>query len=452
MPVADGRFRFDADEVSHGARLWTNMLGLMATHAWLEQRNREMKSLPNGERAIVAGVEDYEAAYRIFESTCERSVVNLSETHKKILDAAYRLQEEMKVKKGEWDPHDGLSQRKIAQKAGISQSTVSENKTFLTKSVKILRETEGGGLALVKEAEPSWWDTGDALLGFPQPEQVREWWKGDKYLSLGSESTDQTDENLDDTSTPDSEADPAVPRDDRENCGDDRGNNNRKNPFHKPDSSIEEPGAGSIGGSEIYLSKSTSDRSATATEATPVATLGRVNDKRQWVLKPAPVALKGLGWSRTKSFAEQNPEAGEKARAEIPWRMHRDPAVEVIQRAVWCGEGYSGTVWYLLTKANKNRGEPYGEWMDELGYPSTLEEMDKHRERLAAALQGEPSPGGPAMRPEHDGKYLHAECWEKPGAERVLVFTCVGPEGPKDGEVEKLVWERVAIIENPMDW
>jgi hypothetical protein len=77
--------------VPHGARLWTNMLALMATHAWLEQRNREMIELPGGGQAVVASAEDYEAAYQIFEATCERSVLNLSKTHKKILDAMYRL-------------------------------------------------------------------------------------------------------------------------------------------------------------------------------------------------------------------------------------------------------------------------------------------------------------------------------------------------------------------------
>src|SRR5215212_3046793 len=95
VPVDDENFCFDSDEVSHGARLWTNMLSLMATHAWLEQRNREMIELPGGGQAVVASAEDYEAAYQIFKATCERSVLNLSETHKKILDAMHRLQKEL---------------------------------------------------------------------------------------------------------------------------------------------------------------------------------------------------------------------------------------------------------------------------------------------------------------------------------------------------------------------
>jgi DNA primase len=38
-------FAYDDDQVSHGARLWANLLGLMSAHAWLEQRNRRMLDL-----------------------------------------------------------------------------------------------------------------------------------------------------------------------------------------------------------------------------------------------------------------------------------------------------------------------------------------------------------------------------------------------------------------------
>jgi transcriptional regulator with XRE-family HTH domain len=84
---------------------------------------------------------------------------------------------------------DGFSQRKIASKAGISVSTVSEHKTFLTKSVKLLYEAEGGGLTLVADAESSWWDKGDLLVGFPRPDQVRAWWE-----ELSAEHTEHPDD------------------------------------------------------------------------------------------------------------------------------------------------------------------------------------------------------------------------------------------------------------------
>lgn len=162
-------FCFDSNEVSHGARLWTNVLGLMLAHAWLEQRNREILELASGESAIVATPADYEAAYAVFKISCERSVVNLSDTHRNILDALYELKQQSSFT-------DGYSLRKIAEQAGLHHSTVAEHKTYLTRSVKLLREVEVG-LDLVSDAEPSWWRKGDLLIGFPRPEQVRRWWE-----------------------------------------------------------------------------------------------------------------------------------------------------------------------------------------------------------------------------------------------------------------------------------
>jgi hypothetical protein len=174
FPLAGRReFCFDADTVNHGARLWGNLLGLMLSHGWLEQRNREVITLENGEEAIVATPSDYEAAYTIFAATCERSVVNLSETHRKILDAIYQLSCE--------NTFEGFSLRKVADAAGVHHSTVAEHRTFLVRSAKLLREVEGG-IALVSGAEPSWWSKGDPLVGFPRPEQVWVWWE-EKTLS-----------------------------------------------------------------------------------------------------------------------------------------------------------------------------------------------------------------------------------------------------------------------------
>jgi len=163
-------FCFDSDEVSHGARIWGNFLGLMLSHAWLEQRNRERVKLASEEQAIVATPEDYEAAYTIFKATCERSVVNLSVTHRKILTAVHTLKQET-------DSTEGFSHRKIAESAGVHHSTVGEHRTYLIRSAKLLRETESGMLDLVADAEPSWWNDDDLLDGFPHPEKVWRWWK-----------------------------------------------------------------------------------------------------------------------------------------------------------------------------------------------------------------------------------------------------------------------------------
>jgi hypothetical protein len=170
FPLDNEEFCFDSDTISHGARLWANLLGLMLAHAWMEQRSREIVELASGERAIVAAPGDYEAAYNVFKATCERSVVNLSDTHRAILDAVYDLSSQ--------SAFDGFSLRKIADAAGVHHSTVAEHKTYLTKSVKLLYEVEDGGLDLVSGAEPSWWQKDDLLVGFPRPEQVRRWWDG----------------------------------------------------------------------------------------------------------------------------------------------------------------------------------------------------------------------------------------------------------------------------------
>jgi hypothetical protein len=100
-----------------------------------------------------------------------------------------------------WDSWTGLTQRKLADKAGVSQSTVSDNKTFLVKSVKFMRETSSGGLALVEGAEPSWWEKGDALDGFPRPEKVRAWWSSGSS-PLDPEGADRAARDLDGSQTP----------------------------------------------------------------------------------------------------------------------------------------------------------------------------------------------------------------------------------------------------------
>jgi hypothetical protein len=155
--------------------------------------------LESGERAIVATPEDYEAAYAVFKATCERSVVNLSDTHRAILDAVYELSSQ--------SAFDGFSLRKIADAASVHHSTVAEHKTYLTKSAKLLREVEGG-LDLVSDAEPSWWRKDDLLVGFPRPEQVRHWW--DERVCSSPKSARQARQPTGEGHNPDTYAEPTV--------------------------------------------------------------------------------------------------------------------------------------------------------------------------------------------------------------------------------------------------
>jgi DNA primase len=170
FPLDNDRFALDNDDLSSGARLWANLISLMLVHAWLEQRNRSLVELPSGETAIVATPRDYAAAYRIFRKVCSRgTVLKLKESHTKILNGLYRLQEDQPERYG-------FRQREISEAAGVSQSTVAENRTYLVTSVKLMRESDDG-LALVEGADPSWWTSSDLMKGFPTPAQVRAWWK-----------------------------------------------------------------------------------------------------------------------------------------------------------------------------------------------------------------------------------------------------------------------------------
>jgi DNA primase len=185
FPLAHPDFALDDDQVSHGARLWANLLSIMASHAWLEQRNRRLLDVGEGRVAIEATPEDYEAAYRIFTRVCKRTVVNLSDTHRKILGALYDLQ-------NEFPNREEFPQRWIAKGAGVSLSTVSDNKTFLVTSAKLLREGEHG-LSLVEGAEPSWWTSGDLMKGLPTPQKVRSWWEGRDLLPEGAERAEHAE-------------------------------------------------------------------------------------------------------------------------------------------------------------------------------------------------------------------------------------------------------------------
>jgi len=200
FPLKHPDFALDDDGICHGARLWANLLSLMTTNAWLEQKNRRILELAGGTLAIEATPDDYEVAYRIFNKVCQRTVVNLSEAHRKMLDGLCDLHAEL--------PHrEGFTQREIAKQGGVSTSTVSDNRTFLIMSAKLLKETDGG-LALVEGAEPSWWATGEIMQGLPTPEQIRMWWEErDPDPPEGADQADQPITDTDQGQNPDTYAD-----------------------------------------------------------------------------------------------------------------------------------------------------------------------------------------------------------------------------------------------------
>jgi hypothetical protein len=148
----------------------------MATNSWLEQKNRRILELKSGALAIEATPDDYETAYRIFNKVCKRTVLNISDTHRKILNSLYELQQQ-------FPNREGFTQREIAKEGKdvpsderVSQGSISNHRTFLITSAKLMKETEYG-LALVEGAEPSWWSQDEIMTGLPTPEQVKQWWE-----------------------------------------------------------------------------------------------------------------------------------------------------------------------------------------------------------------------------------------------------------------------------------
>jgi hypothetical protein len=170
FPLRHRDFALDDDGISHGARLWANLLSLMVTNAWLEQKNRRILQLSEENLAIEATPEDYEVAYKIFNKVCKRTVLNLSDTHRKILNGLHQLMENNAER-------DGFRQREISEAGGVSLGAVSQHKTFLVMSAKLMIEGPDG-LALVDGADPSWWDSSKIMGGLPTPEKVLAWWEG----------------------------------------------------------------------------------------------------------------------------------------------------------------------------------------------------------------------------------------------------------------------------------
>jgi len=197
FPLEHDDFALDDDQLSHGARLWANLLSLAVTNAWCEQRSRRIIQLDENTVAVEATPDDYEVAYGIFTKVCKRTVINLSDTHRSILGTLWDLHHE-------FPNREGFSQREIAAGGGVSQSQVSENKTFLVTSAKMIRETDHG-LALVPGADPSWWsaDEEEMMKGLPTPAKVRSWWEDRDPDPEGSPDPPETADHADHADHPD---------------------------------------------------------------------------------------------------------------------------------------------------------------------------------------------------------------------------------------------------------
>ena len=129
--------------------------------------------------------------------------MNLSDTHRKIVQAVYELSLLTQF------ASNGFSATKIADEAGISKSTVSKNRAYLTMSVNLLYETEDKKLAISEDADPSWWAESNPMEGFPTPSEVHSWEGGPPPPpNLGNGGNKETAEGSSDTYTENSVSSP----------------------------------------------------------------------------------------------------------------------------------------------------------------------------------------------------------------------------------------------------
>jgi hypothetical protein len=468
FPLTHEQFRFDRDDVSHGARLWANILGLMCAHAWLEQRNREIVELPNGEKAIVATPRDYSVAYGVFQATCERSVVNLSDSHRRILDAVYQLQlEDRSTNYLGFDDNDNTwSQREIARRTGVPQSTISGQKSYLVKSLRLLVEGYDGKLRLADDADPSWWRKEGALDGLPKPKQVRAWWKGeDDPPDPGT--PDRPDHPPEDPADrpvggangdrgasghrPEAPGQPAEKPEHRGDRGGDLGDPRgpgQENALDKQENGHEGTPTGVTGGFESKDGVSREDSEPenhirdTDDREGGSRTVSKASTYAEWKTRSAKENLDMLGWARARTFmpaesTESVDSAGDYLVAE------EDPVASTLGSLLWFNDRWAETAARMLRLKPKGKSE---EELRSMGWPVNSQQMHKRLEELAPFLQGK----NPDCRhhPVRLDRFIHAEYWVKESADEGLwVFIAAREGGPTEEEVEEIVWGEVKYLE-----
>jgi hypothetical protein len=378
-------FCFDRDDVPHGARLWANLIGMMFAHAWLEQRNREIIELSNGEKAVVATPTDYAAAYGVFKATCERSVVNLSDTHRRILDAVYQLHHEYELNR-DFFRDDSWSQREIERRTGVPQSTISAQKSYLVKSVKLLVEDHDGKLGLAKDADPSWWRKEGVLDGLPKPKQVWAWWNGEDDPPdpgtpgrPGHPPEDPPDRpgsgvNGDRGSSGHRSEAPGQSSEEPEHQpdrGDDQGDPHdpsQENTLDKREHGQEEALTGVIGGIESRDRVSREDTDPenhirdTDDHKGGSRTVSKASTHAEWKTRSARENLDILGWARVRTFVPAESTESAESRP-VP---ENDPVARMLGSRLWISDGWAETATRMLRYKPKDKSE---EELRSMGWP-----------------------------------------------------------------------------------
>jgi hypothetical protein len=456
-------FCFDRDDVPHGARLWANLIGMMFSHAWLEQRNREIVELPNGEKAVVATPTDYAAAYGVFKATCERSVINISDSHRRILDAVYQLQQDDRSTKFFDDNDKFWTQREIERRTGVPQSTISGQKSYLAKSLKLLVEEYDGKLRLADDADPWLWRKEGVFDGLPKPKQVWAWWRAQH--------------NPPDPGTPGRPGHPPENPPDRPGSGvnTDRGSSGHRSeapgqPAEEPEHQADrggDPGDPHDPGQEEALDKRENSQEVALTgviggfasrdevsreDAGPEShirdtddqeggsrTVSKASTYAEWKARSARKNLDILGWSRTRTFGPaESTESAESC--PVP---EDDPVASMLGSRLWIDDGWAETAKRMLRYKPKDKSE---EELRSMGWPANSQEMHERLEELAPVLQGT----NPDCKdyPVRRDRFIHAEYWEKESAaEGLWVFIAAREGGPTEEEVEQIVWREVTYLE-----
>ena len=455
-------FCFDRDDVPHGARLWANLIGMMFSHAWLEQRNREIVELPNGEKAVVATPTDYAAAYGVFKATCERSVVNLSDTHRRILDAVYELHQEYEYRRDSFRDNS-WSQREIERRTDVAQSTISAQKSYLVKSVKLLVEDYDGKLGIAKDADPSWWRKDGVLDGLPKPKQVWAWWNGEEDPPdpgtsgrPGHPPEEPADRpgsgvNGDRGSSGHCSEAPGQPAEEPEHQPDRRGDGGdphdpgQENALDKRENGQEEALTGVIGGFESRDGVSREDTEPenhirdTDDQEGESRAVSKASTHAEWKARSAKENLDILGWARTRTFvpAESTESAQSRPGPED------DPVARMLGSRLWINDGWAETATRMLRYMPKDKSE---EELRSMGWPVNSQQMHERLEELAPVLQGQ-NPDCKDYSVRRD-RFIHAEYWEKESAaEGLWVFIAAREGGPTEEEVEQIVWREVTYLE-----
>ena len=398
-------FCFDRDDVPHGARLWANLIGMMFSHAWLEQRNREIVELPNGEKAVVATPTDYAAAYGVFKAACERSVMNISDSHRRILDAVYHLQQH--DRSTNYFNDKSWSQREIERRTGVPQSTISAQRSYLVKSLKLLVEEYDGKLRLADDADPWLWRKEGVLDGLPK--QVWAWWRAQHNPPdpgtpgrPGHPPENPPDRpgsgvNTDRGSSSHRSESPGQPAEEPEHQADrgsDQGDPHdpgQEKALDKRENSQEEALIGVAGGFESRDRVSREDTEPenhirdTDDHKGGFRTVSKASTHDEWKARSAKENLDILGWACACTFGPRELADLNAPSAEDVLDLEEDPVARWISDVLWGSPGWAETAERFFGLRGKRRSE---EELHSMGWPTSPQEMQEHLERLAPVLEG----------------------------------------------------------------